>query len=228
MRWLYSNLGYKVLALVLAVMLWGIAYSSPPIEVGIDVPVVIEGIPDDLVVTSQSASEVNVRISGTRASLRNLSPGDLVYPLALSGAKSGEMTVEVEAANLDLPRGARPVSRSPSRIELTLSPRGTRSVEVKPDIEGEPAAGHRIVGVAVEPPRIRITGARSEVLRLTTVATETIDVSEATGDVEREVRISLLGGNVWVETPARIRVWVRIEAESPSEPAAEPDAGEAA
>ncbi len=218
MRWLYANPGYKLLALALALMLWGIAYSSPPVERGIDVPVVIEGIPEDLVVTSQSASEVNVRIVGTRASLRNLSPGDLVYPLPLGGAKPGQMTVEVEVSNLELPRGARTVSRSPSRIDLTLAPRGTRSVEVRPDIEGEPAAGHRIVGVAVEPPRIRITGARAEVLRLRTVATETIDVTDAETDVEKEVRLSLADGNVWLEEPVRIQVKVRIEPEVGPEP----------
>lgn len=213
MRWLYANPGYKLLALAVALMLWGIAHSSSSVERSIDVPVVIAGIPEDMVVTSQSATELNVRIMGTRAALRNLSPGDLVYPLDVAGAKLGEVTVEVDVQNnLDLPRGARPVSRSPSRIELTLARRGTRSVEVRPDVDGEPAAGHRIVGIDVDPPRVKITGARSEVLRLSAVLTETIDVDGRDGDVEKEVRLSLGGRNVWLEEPTRIQVRVRIEA----------------
>ncbi len=229
MRWLYANLGYKLLALTLALMLWGIAHSSSSIERGIDVPVVVEGIPDDLVITGQSASEVNVRIMGTRSALRNLSAGDLVYPLRVDGAKPGEMTVEVNASNLELPRGAEPVSRSPSRIELTLAQRGTRSVEVRPDIDGEPAEGFRQVGVDVEPPRVKITGARPEVLRLSAVVTETIDVAGAQGDVEKEVRLSLGRGNVWLEEPTRLKVRVRIEPEAPPAPLTPPvDAAPAA
>ena len=211
MRWLYANPGYKLLALVIALALWGLSHSSSEQQRSIDLPVVISGIPDELVVTSKSVQEVNLRVMGSRAALRNLSREELVYPLELAGAKPGRLTVDVDAAILELPRGTRVVSRSPSRVEVALAPRGTRSVEIRVDVEGEPAVGHRIAAVEVVPPRVRITGARAEVLRLSAVVTETVDVTGAEADLEKDVRLSLGASNVWLEEPTRIQVRVRIE-----------------
>jgi hypothetical protein len=136
-RWLYANLGYKLVAVGVAFLLWGVAHSSSSIERGFDVPMVLRGLPDDLVIVEQSTGEVNVRIQGSRAALRNLSPGDLEYPIEVSGAKPGVLKVEVDPAPLELPRGARVVSRSPSVVELTLAPRG-KTVRAA-DLSGEPA-----------------------------------------------------------------------------------------
>ncbi len=210
MRRLFSNPGYKLLALSVALLAWGVSHSTSDVERGFDVPIVIRDVPDDLVVTDQSTDEVNLRVAGTRAALSSLSPADLEYPLEIAGGKPGVMTFEVDAETLELPRGAKVVSRSPSRIEIELTRRGTRAVEVRPILEGEVAEGYELRAVEVDPPRVRISGAQPEVLRLKDVATETIDVSGAQQDVEREVKLSLGGRNLWLEEEGEIRVRVRV------------------
>jgi YbbR domain-containing protein len=119
----------------------------------------------------------------------------------------------VDLSRFDLPRGARIVSRSPSRIGLTFDRRIAKTLKVRPDFEGTPADGYRIDSVAVDPPRVRIEGARSEVLRLAEVATETIDVSGATSPIEKEVRVSAGPGHVWADAPRVVKVRVDVEAE---------------
>jgi YbbR domain-containing protein len=210
---IFGNLGYKVLAIVIALFLWLVARGSSSVERGFDIPVVLQGVPDDLVVVDQGADVVNVRLLGTRSALRNFDPERLEYPLEISEAKPGQADFEVDLSRFDLPRGARVVSRSPSRIALSLERRIGKTVKVKPDLEGQPAEGFRIAEIAVDPPRVRITGARSEVLRLSEVATETIDVAGASGPVEREVRISAGPGHVWAESPRTVKVKVTVEAE---------------
>ena len=81
---------------------------------------------------------------------------------------------------------------------------------MRPDITGEPAPDFQVTTIEVEPPRVRITGAQPEVLRLSEVLTETIDVSGATADVEKDVTIALSGSHVWLEQvqPVRVRVGV--------------------
>ena len=187
MRWLYANLGYKLIAVAVAFLLWGVAHSSSSVERGFDVPMVLRGIPDDLVIVDQSSDEVNVRIQGTRAALRNISPGDLEYPVEVSGAKPGVLSVEVDPTPIELPRGARIVSRSPSRVELTLARRGSKAVRVRADVDRR--AGRRAPrgrGRGGSAPRRGSPGAQSEVLRLGEVLTETIDISGATADLEKE------------------------------------------
>jgi YbbR domain-containing protein len=208
---IFGNLGYKLLAVVIAVFLWVVARGSSSVERGFDIPVVLQGVPDDLVVVDQGADVVNVRLLGSRSALRNFDPERLEYPLEISEAKPGQADFEVDLSRFDLPRGARVVSRSPSRIELSLERRIAKTVKVKPDVEGAPAEGYRIAGIATDPPRVRITGARSEVLRLSEVATETIDVAGATGLVEREVRVSTGPGHVWADSPRTVKVKVAIE-----------------
>jgi YbbR domain-containing protein len=210
---IFGNLGYKVLAIVIALFLWLVARGSSSVERGFDIPVVLQGVPDDLVVVNQGADVVNVRLLGTRSALRNFNPERLEYPLEISEAKAGQADFEVDLSRFDLPRGARVVSRSPSRIELSLERRIGKTVKVKPDLEGQPAEGFRVAEIAIDPPRVRIAGARSEVLRLSEVATETIDIAGASGPVEREVRISAGPGHVWAESPRTVKVKVVVEAE---------------
>jgi len=207
----FANLGYKLLAVALAVFLWVVARGSSSVERGFDIPVVLQGLPSELVVVDQGADMVNLRVSGTRAALRNLEPERLEYAVDLSGAKPGVAKFEVDLSRFDLPRGARIVSRSPAQIELGLESRATRPVKVRADIEGKPADGFRVVGIDADPPRVRITGARAEVLRLSEVATETVDVGGATAPVEREVHVAPGAGHLWVEDPGPVKVRVDIQ-----------------
>jgi YbbR domain-containing protein len=222
-RWLYANLGYKLVAVGVSFLLWGVAHSSSSIERGFDVPMILRGLPDDLVIVEQSAGEVNVRIQGSRAALRNLSPADLEYPVEVSGAKPGVLKVEVDPMPLELPRGARVVSRSPSIVELTLARRGSKTVRVRADLAGEPAENFRVAGVELDPPRVKVVGAQSEVLRLNEVLTETIDVTGASEDVVKEVAVALGGRNLWLEETKPVTARVRIE---PVEGGVEPPGAE--
>jgi YbbR domain-containing protein len=221
-RWLYANLGYKLVAVAVAFLLWGVAHSSSSIERGFDVPMVLRGVPDDLVIVEQSTDEVNVRIQGSRAALRNISPADLEYPIEVTGAKPGVLTVEIDPTPLEIPRGARIVSRSPSRVELKLARRGSKLVRVRADLTGDPAQGYRLGEVAVEPARVRLTGAQPEVLRLNEVLTETIDVSGATSEVVKQVAVALAGSHVWLEetTPVTVRIQVEPVPPPPEPPRA--------
>ena len=222
---LFKNAGYKLLALIAAFLLWGLSHSTSSIERGFDLPVVLVGVPENLVVTKRSTETMNVRVRGSRAALRRLSVGELVYTVDLSGAKPGVTAHTVETQELELPRGLQVVSRSPAGIEFTLTQRGRKSVPLRPDLAGDPAPGFVIEGAEVEPARIWITGARSEVLRLAEVMTETIDVSGFDAPVERSVKPALVGRDIWLENEQDVTVHIRVVPD-PEAVAPEPEAEE--
>ena len=224
---LFSNLWLKLLAVAIALFLWMVARGSSSVERGFDIPITLHGLPEELVVVDQGADALNVRVAGTLVALRNVQPGTFEYALDVSGAKAGRADYEVDISRFDFPRGSRVVSRSPAQIQLTFERRATRPVNVRADVEGRPALGYQIRRVQIEPPRVRITGARSEVLRLSEVVTEMIDVTGATETIEREVRVSPGAGHVWADEPLTVKVRVQIEAEPPppeEEAPAEPPA----
>ena len=68
------ELRYFLLAVLIALVLWGMAHGSSSIERGFDIPVVIHDLPDRLVVTDLSADVVNIRVLGSRAALRDIDP----------------------------------------------------------------------------------------------------------------------------------------------------------
>ena len=206
------HLGTLLLSAAIAMVLWGMAHGTSSIERSVDIPVVFDGVPESLVITGQSVDAVNVRVLGSRAALRNVSPTKLEYRIDISSAKPGPAIYEVDASNVDqdLPRGARVVSRSPASIEVNFETRGRKSLQVRPDLEGEPAEGFMVALVEIDPPRVWVTGARSHVLRLSEVVTETIELSGAEESIEREVRLSL-GDLVWREEDGGVIVRIEVE-----------------
>lgn len=207
-----GNVRYGVLALIIALVLWGIAHGASKIERNVDIPVVFHGLPDDVVIKEQSTTEINIRVQGSRAALRNVSPTTMEYPVPVEGAKPGPAIYDVEASNIERPQGVRIVSRSPARIEVKFESRARKNVRVRTDIEGEPAEGFVLGDVVVEPDRVWLSGARSDVLRLNEVVTETIDITGLSKPLEKVVRLSLGGGLVWVEDSQPVKVKVQIDA----------------
>jgi YbbR domain-containing protein len=206
---MFKNLRYKVVALVTALLLWGVAHTTSSVERGFDIPVVTSNEPEDLVVTDQNTDTINIRVRATNAALRRLSVAELTYPVDLAGAHAGTTVHEVEPATMNLPRGVQIVSRSPASVDFTLERRSTRALKVRADVDGEPAPGFLLGEVTVEPARLRISGPRSEVLRLSEVLTETIDVAGASAPLEKKVKTT--PGGLHVRFDGGNEVTVRID-----------------
>jgi len=202
---------YGLLALVIAAALWGMTHGSSEIDRPFDIPVVFVGMPEDLVILRKSAEEINIRVLGQRAVLRDIAAKDLEYEVNLEGAKPGTAVYVVDETTIALPKGAQILSRSPATIELEFERRGRKSVRITADLEGEPAPGYVVTEVGIDPPRVWLEGARSKVLRLSEVMTEPVSVAGLNAPLERQVRLSLGVDHVWVEKDQPITLHVQID-----------------
>ena len=200
-----------LLALAISIFVWGVAQGSTDIRSSFDIPVEIHGVEESLVVTDQSADEVNVGVMGSRAALNNLDSSRLTYEIDVSKVKPGVAEFEVELASIELPRRARFVSHSPSRIQIRLERRSRKEVSVVADIEGEPAEGFALAEVRVVPDRVWLAGAKSHVMRVAEVQTEPIDVSNLSESQERQARLILGAGTVWAEDDKPVTVLIVVE-----------------
>ena len=163
-----------LLALAISVFIWGVAQGSTDIRSSFDIPVEIHGVDEALVVTDQSVAEVNVGVMGSRAALNNLDSSRLTYEIDVANVKPGVAEFEAELASIELPRRARFVSHSPSRIQIRLERRSRKEVSVVADIEGDPAEGFALAEVRVVPDRVWLAGARSHVMRVADAQTELV------------------------------------------------------
>lgn len=223
-----KNLRYAFLAIAISMILWGIAHGGSKTQREYDLPVVFAGLPDDLVITDQSTSKINVRVQGSRAAFRNARFGDMEYVENVTGGKPGRARYEVNEQRLDKPRGLQIVGLSPSEISVRFERRGRKNVRIRPEVVGELPEGYTLGEVVVEPERIWLTGARSRVMRMTEVVTETIDLTGLRASEERQVGLVIGADYVWVEQDAGVKVRIEVEPPEASEGGAEaPGTGEA-
>jgi len=213
---------YALLALAISGALWGMSHGSSKIERGFDIPVAFDGMPEELVITRKSTEVINIRVLGPRAALRDISTEDLEYEVNLEGAKPGKAVYLVDETTLVMPQGARILSRSPATIELEFERKSRKSVRITADLEGDPAVGFMFTEIEIDPPRVWLEGARSKVLRLSEVMTETIDVAGLSEPLEREVRLSLDVEHTWVEEEKPVTLRIRVD------PIPDPEAEEGA
>ena len=212
--WIFNNFFYKVIALLIAVVLWSTAQGFRSVEQGLDLPIAIENVPPDLVVISRSVDEINVRIKGSLAAVRSAKKQLVHYPISLQGAKPGQRTYPVTDDRLSLPRGARILARSPSTVVLEIESVTTKRVPVRVDVVGEPPEGYRIASVSVEPAKVRLEGARKIVRQLREVVTDRVDVSRLRETTVQEVPLLLGVPYVWRAGEERgkpVRVEVHVE-----------------
>ncbi len=207
---IFDNLIYKIAALLVASVLWATAQGFRSVEQGLDLPIVLQDVPPELVAVDQSAHEVNLRIVGSRAALRQAEKNLLRYPLSLADIKPGEARFSVTTDRLSLPRGARISARSPSTITLQIERVLSKRVKVRPDLAGALPEGLHVEAVSVEPGEVVLEGARSSMRRIREVMTDRIDLTRLRETTTLETSVILGYPHVWRQEgdngPVRVHI----------------------
>jgi hypothetical protein len=206
------RIGTLLLAWLIAMVLWGMAHGSADIERGVDIPIVFNGVSEDLVLVEQSARAVNIRVLGNRAALRDVGPGKMEYRIDVAGAQRGEAVYEIDPGKIEeqLPNGARIVSRSPASLSVKFAARGRKSIRVRADIVGDPSEGYQVAWVEVDPPYVWLTGDRREVVSMREAITEPLEIRGIHEPLERDVRLAL-PDHVWMEDARPLHVRVQVD-----------------
>lgn len=197
-RVLFNNLGYKALALMIAFVLWAAVQGTESVKRSLDLPVAFVDVPGSFVVVEQSASKVNLQISGSRAAVETAERELNSYPISLSGlSQGGEAFFPVVQAHPNLPRGATIEARSPSTVVIQTEAVARKKVPVSADLFGELPEGLVLAQTKVEPGQVVMAGARTSIRRLREVTTERVDLAQVTDDSVREVSLVAHGSLVW-------------------------------
>ena len=214
---IFDNLLYKIVALLIACVLWAAAQGVTDVEQSFDIPVQVESVPDNLVVIEESAHEINLRVMGSRAALRQVLKNVQHYAVSFEGAKAGEARLAVNKEQITLPRGARIVASSPSMLVYALESVTSKVVPVRADLTGELPIGYKLARVSIEPKELTITGAKSAVRNVREVVTDRIDLASLRETTTLESPVVLGYPHVWRKDPGGAPIRIRIEIEPPSD-----------
>ncbi len=223
---LRHNLGYKLISLGLAFMLWAYVQNAenPPLSRTIEVMPTISGCPPNLR-ASWNQRKVSVTVRDRKDAIARLRDTDLIAKLNLRSAIEGEHSFDVTISyspRAQLAGNTPAIEKwEPMTYRFTLEPLLARQVKVT--LEAEPPTGTRWLEAYVDPDHVMVKGPRSLLAQVRLVAR--VDRKSATvpadGDIQEKARLVVEDKNgqviessdVQVE-PATVEFRGRLEVEA--------------
>ena len=136
------NLPAKIIALVVAVVLWLFVMNeqNPQIEGSFTVAVDLRNVPEGYKVT-QTEKSVKLKMRGARSFFISAEPEGFKAYADLEGLGSGEHEVKVKAV---LPQGFELVDAQPETVSVTLDKIVRRAVRIDLIVTGSASAGYTV------------------------------------------------------------------------------------
>lgn len=206
----FSNIGLKVLSLIIAVLLWVFVTYRGQTEMVVDVPVEFKNMPQGMELLKQSIKTVSLNIRGHEKTLKTLRPMDIRLQIDLASAKKGETIFYIDADNVTVPKTIKVLRVDPTRVKVSIDESMSKRVPVKVHIVGLPENGYKIKSSIVDPQFVDIEGAKTEVSGISILRTEPVDISGADADITQKVRLNTGGRNIRIGT-SEVDVRIKIE-----------------
>ena len=191
---LFENFTLKLVAVILAIVLWILVVGEKRSEVRITVPLELRNLPSRLEISQQNTSQVEVAIRGFSSVVKQITPVDIDVYVDLSNVIEGANSFSLFADDIVVPLGAKAFQISPSQIELQLDATADKTIAVKPMVRGTPQEGYSLGKYTAEPKVITITGGRQLLNDLVNIETEIIPIDDISQNTEKKVKLRLPDG----------------------------------
>ena len=119
-RYVFNNLGLKLISLALAVGLWLAVARDPVAEVAVEVAIEFHNIPQNLEISSENIPRAQIRLRGPERIVRRLQPADVYAEVDLTNLRPGERTFDLTAQQIHEPSDLEVVQVVPSQLHLSL------------------------------------------------------------------------------------------------------------
>lgn len=184
---LAANVATLGLALILAILLWGVAIreSDPPDLIQFEVPVQALGQPEDRIIGGIPSSVV-IGVEGPTSSLSQLTQEDFSAEIDLADLPPGESIVPIRV-RFDEEQGTSISWQIPEQATLDVERIVTREIPVQVEVRGDVARGYEMGSPITDPEAITVSGLASRVESLAE-ARVTIILEQPQEDVVRTRR----------------------------------------
>ena len=206
---LTRNWQLKLLAVVLAAIVWFFVVNADRSRIGFTAPVEYVGLEPGMVLLGTPRETVDVQVEAARWAGARLAPSDIRVRVDLSRAREGDNMLQMSAADVQAPAGVKVVRVSPGWVRVTVAAATTRALRVVPQLRGSPPPDVRLGRVVVEPPTVQVTGPRTTIEERATVETAPVDVTDLRQSVTRTVGL-LLPDSVSPMTQRTVQVTVEV------------------
>jgi len=206
----FRQLGIKILAILLAAVLWFTVAGEHVVERSLRVPLELRNTPEAMEIVGNAPDSVDVRIRGSSAVLSRIQPGEIMAVLDLSTARAGSRLFHIRADEVRAPFGVDVTQVVPATLSLELEKSARRNVPVVAATDGDPAPGFVIGRVTADPASVEIVGPDSRVRQVAEATTEPVVVTGARAVVRDGVTVGVADSSVRLAKPQSANVTVEI------------------
>ena len=174
-----KNLTAKIIALIMAIVLWVYVMNeqNPPVEMSMEVDLEVRNLAAAMI-ASDIPDTVRVKVRGPRTLIIGLSNKDVKSYVDLKDLTGGRNTQKINAA---IPANLELVEISPEKINFQLDTVISREIPVEGRIIGKPAPGSALGTVTYSSPTAVVRGP-SQLLGAVVKVAANVDVSDKDAD----------------------------------------------
>jgi diadenylate cyclase len=189
-RWLKENQREKVIAVMLACILWfAFGYQRETVQRDFTIPIEYRNAPAELVLEEPKAAEAKVMLMGHAQAFQLLDPEDLKLSLDLAELKPGRQEIALTRSMVKAPSSITVVAIRPERIAVVTARLVSMTVPIEVLTENAPPPGLKVQRITVIPDEASILVPRKLHGRRIRILTEPIDLSQL--DVQKAFTPSL-------------------------------------
>lgn len=189
-RGLINNIGVKLIAVVVAMMIWFNASGQQDVKRNYIATLRFVNLPDSLTITGRIPDHAELSVTGTRRELLFLGFRKMNVMVNMARATPGRFSQRLSVSDIPLPPGVEPADVyivSPASIDVGVERIVSKRVTVSANLTGELAPNLVMNRTPrVWPPRVTITGPESTIRSIDKVLTKAIDLGKIRESVERE------------------------------------------
>jgi YbbR domain-containing protein len=192
-RGLVENFGVKLVALIVALMIWFNASGQQEVKRNYVATLRYVNLPDSLTLTGDIPQTAEISVSGSRRELLLMGFRKINVVVNLARAARGRFVQRLAPSDVMIPRNIEPANvsvLSPAAIEVEIERMVAKRVRVAVMLAGSLAVDQLLDGIpTARPASVTVTGPESVVRVLTKMPTKSIELARVREPVEREVEL---------------------------------------
>jgi hypothetical protein len=221
-RFIFGDLGWKLLSLAVAVLLWILVAGEPELSTFVRSPVRYKDLPEGIEISSAIVDSVDLELRGPSGQLRGRDgDGRYVVVLDMSMVEPGQRTFSIGPGEVRLPKGIRLMQAVPSQLRFEFEQRAYRMVPVQVRFS-PPPPGYDVAGFKVTPTELQLVGPQGHLRRTASVDTDPVDLSAVVGQQEFHVNAYADDPHIRFVGVPEVTVTVQVKARPEMSRSAEP------
>lgn len=222
---LFRNLGTKLLALAIAILIWFVFAAQQRERISersYGIPLSVADLPEQTVIASPLPPTVEVRLRGPFTALRQLDPSKLEAVIDLTDVPRGERVYRLAPEDINVPQNVEVIAIAPSEIRVALDSLAEKTLPIVAHVTGEPAPGHAVEEVSVEPRSARLLGPAAALAKMSSVETDPVSLAGRAASFSVPATVLTDAPGVRVREGQVVTVTVRLREAAPPEPTPSP------